>query len=70
MCATKPPRCRTANCHRVSNDRNGHSGHPCPLRHLERFPFYDRAKSAFAIVQTRQARPYGNIILKKGVIGQ
>ncbi|MCL4122763.1 UNVERIFIED_CONTAM: hypothetical protein GTU68_028744 [Idotea baltica] len=40
------------------------------LGKLERFAFYERAKSAFAIVQTGETRLYGNIILKKGVIGQ
>jgi L-fucose mutarotase len=35
---------------------------------LERFAFYDRARSAFAIVATGDIRPYGNILLKKGVI--
>lgn len=35
---------------------------------LERFAFYDRAKTAFAIVQTGEQRIYGNIILKKGII--
>lgn len=39
------------------------------LDKLERFDFYDRAKSAFAIIQTGETRLYGNIILKKGVIG-
>jgi L-fucose mutarotase len=38
------------------------------LASLERFAFYDRAKTAFAIVQTGETRLYGNIILKKGVI--
>jgi L-fucose mutarotase len=38
-----------------------------PVR-LERGAFYDRARSAFAIVMTGEARVYGNIILKKGVI--
>lgn len=42
---------------------------PATLDKLERFAFYDRAKSAFAIIQTGEARLYGNIILKKGVIG-
>ena len=42
---------------------------PTALGKLERFAFYDRAKSAFAIVQTGETRLYGNIILKKGVIG-
>lgn len=35
---------------------------------LERFAFYDRAKAAFAVVQTGETRIYGNIILKKGII--
>lgn len=42
---------------------------PATLDKLERFAFYDRAKSAFAIIQTGETRLYGNIILKKGVIG-
>ena len=42
---------------------------PATLDRLERFGFYDRAKTAFAIVQTGETRLYGNIILKKGVIG-
>ena len=37
-----------------------------PVR-LERFSFYERAKSAFAIVMTGELRKYGNLILKKGV---
>lgn len=41
---------------------------PAPIASLERFDFYDRAKTAFAIVQTGESRLYGNIILKKGVI--
>lgn len=31
-------------------------------------PFYDRIKSAYAIVASGEARLYGNIILRKGVI--
>ncbi len=42
---------------------------PVKLGKLERFAFYDRAKAAFAIIQTGETRLYGNIILKKGVIG-
>jgi L-fucose mutarotase len=38
------------------------------LAALERFAFYERAKQAYAIVATGEARLYGNIILKKGVI--
>ncbi len=39
-----------------------------PLR-IERYAFYERARAAFAVVVTGEARKYGNIILKKGVIG-
>ncbi|MGJ8627979.1 MAG: RbsD/FucU family protein [Sulfitobacter sp.] len=42
---------------------------PATLGKLERFGFYDRAKTAFAIIQTGETRLYGNIILTKGVIG-
>lgn len=35
---------------------------------VERFAFYALAKSSYAIVQTGEARLYGNIILSKGVI--
>ncbi|XP_046448446.1 fucose mutarotase-like [Daphnia pulex] len=39
-----------------------------PLQTMERFDFYDRARKAFAIVQTGETALYGNIILKMGVI--
>lgn len=42
---------------------------PAQIQGLERFAFYERAATAFAIVQTGEGRLYGNIILKKGVIG-
>ncbi|EEE35869.1 fucose dissimilation pathway protein [Rhodobacteraceae bacterium KLH11] len=42
---------------------------PASIQGLERFAFYDRASNAFAVVQTGERRLYGNIILKKGVIG-
>lgn len=35
---------------------------------LERFAFYDRARRAFAVVRTAETRPYGNFIIRKGVI--
>lgn len=41
---------------------------PVPVQGLERFAFYERAASAYVIVQTGERRLYGNIILKKGVI--
>jgi len=38
-----------------------------PIQRLDRFAFYDRAKTAFAVVVTGETAKYGNIILKKGV---
>ena len=38
-----------------------------PIQRINRFDFYDRAKSAFAVVMTGEIAKYGNIILKKGV---
>ena len=35
---------------------------------LERYEFYDRAKNAFAVIQTGEKALYANIILKKGTL--
>jgi L-fucose mutarotase len=35
---------------------------------LERHAFYERARGAFAVVRTGETRPYGNILLVKGVV--
>lgn len=35
---------------------------------LERHAFYDRARGAYAIVRTGELRPYGNVLLVKGVV--
>jgi L-fucose mutarotase len=35
---------------------------------LERFAFYERVKTGYAIVQSGERRLYGNILLKKGII--
>ena len=37
------------------------------VERIDRFAFYERAKSAFAVVMTGETAKYGNIILKKGV---
>lgn len=37
---------------------------------VERFAFYDRARAAYAIVVTGELQPFGNFILRKGVIGE
>lgn len=38
-----------------------------PIERIDRFAFYDRTKSAFAVVMTGETAKYGNILLKKGV---
>jgi L-fucose mutarotase len=43
-------------------------GRRMKLEMLERFAFYERARKCVAIVATGEGRPYGNIILTKGVI--
>jgi len=35
---------------------------------LERFAFYERARTAFVLVRTLERRPYGNAVFKKGVL--
>jgi len=35
---------------------------------LERFAFYERAESAFAILRSGEQRRYGNLLLRKGVV--
>ena len=39
-----------------------------PLVGVERFAFYERARTAAYIVATTEFRLYGNLILKKGVV--
>ena len=38
------------------------------IEYAERFAFYERTKTAYAIVATSESALYANIILKKGVI--
>lgn len=37
------------------------------IHFIERYPFYQRAAKAFAVVMTGDTRKYANLILKKGV---
>jgi L-fucose mutarotase len=37
---------------------------------LERFAFYDRAAAARLVVRTGELRPYGNLLLRKGVVNE
>ncbi|CAM9266083.1 unnamed protein product [Ectocarpus sp. 4 AP-2014] len=39
------------------------------VERVERFAFYERARSCYAVVATGETAKYGNIILVKGVLG-
>lgn len=41
---------------------------PVPLMGIERYAFYARAKSAYAVIQTGERRFYGCFAFRKGVI--
>ena len=41
---------------------------PASILPMERFAFYERARTAFAVVATGETAHYGNLILKKGVL--
>lgn len=41
---------------------------PVPFTAISREAFYERARQAFAVVVTGEQRPYGCILLKKGVV--
>ena len=43
-------------------------GAPRPMVTVERFDFYDKAREAYAVVQTGERRFYGCFLLRKGVI--
>jgi L-fucose mutarotase len=36
---------------------------------IERYAFYQRTQNAFAVVLTGELQPFGNFLLRKGVIG-
>ena len=43
-------------------------GRSVAVERVERFAFYARAREAFAVVTTSEDRPYGCVLLTKGVI--
>jgi L-fucose mutarotase len=43
-------------------------GRPRPMVSIERFDFYDRARDAYAVIQTGERRFYGCFVFRKGVI--
>ena len=44
-------------------------GGPNPMMSIERYAFYERAKNAYAVIQTGERRFYGCFALRKGVVG-
>ncbi len=38
------------------------------VERIERYAFYERSRTAYAVIMTGETVPYGNIILKKGVV--
>ena len=43
-------------------------GKAWPMIGIERYAFYERAKQAYAVIQTDERRFYGCVALRKGVI--
>lgn len=54
--------------HEVQAEIDAAEGRPRPMGSIERFAFYDLAKSAFAVIQTGERRFYGCFMFRKGVI--
>jgi len=44
-------------------------GRKVKVEEIDRFAFYERVKKCYALVHSGERRLYGNILLKKGVIG-
>ena len=44
-------------------------GGPDPMMSIERYALYERAKDAYAVIQTGERRFYGCFALRKGVVG-
>ena len=47
---------------------NREEGRAVPLAGVKREEFYAQARKAFAVIYTNEQRPYGCLLLKKGVI--
>ena len=61
---TKPPIWDTYKKIIRENDARGDDA----VAEIERFKFYDEAKSAYAIIATGETAVYANIMLQKGVV--
>ena len=53
----------------VQREVDAANGAALPMIGVERFAFYDRAKKAYAVIQTHERRFYGCFAFRKGVIG-
>jgi L-fucose mutarotase len=51
--------------HEVVHQR---AGTAVDFERIERFAFYERAKTAFAVVGSTEGAMYGNLILRKGTL--
>lgn len=45
-----------------------HEPEGCPFTYVERYAFYEKARTAYAVIATGESALYANIILKKGVV--
>lgn len=52
----------------VQTEIDAAEGRPWPMIGIERFAFYERARHAYAVIQTGERRFYGCFALRKGVI--
>jgi L-fucose mutarotase len=52
----------------VQKEIDAAEGRARPMMPIERFAFYERAKQAYAVIQTGERRFYGCFALRKGVI--
>lgn len=48
----------------------GEGVQPGQVEAVERYAFYDRVRSAYAIVVTGEYQPWSNFLLRKGVLGE
>lgn len=52
----------------VQKEVDAAEGRARPMMPIERFAFYERAKQAYAVIQTGERRFYGCFALRKGVV--
>ena len=52
----------------VQDEIDKAKGKPTPMISIERYAFYERAKSAYCVIQTGERRFYGCFAFRKGVV--